>query len=93
MIGKQEVREYIHEAWNYHSGSGQRSLVQRFGSVHMNLGSWKRETCNNSRERMNVLRTYLVAEFDMDSDGELDGLKGRTKVAEEPSIFLTLVGA
>ena len=31
--------------------------------------------------------------FDMDSDGELDGLKGRTKVAEEPPIFLTLVGA
>ncbi|KAF3531740.1 hypothetical protein DY000_02040842 [Brassica cretica] len=69
MIGKQEVREYIHEAWNYHSGSGQRSLVQRFGSVHMNLGSWKRETCNNSRERMNVLRTYLVAEY---STGDLN---------------------
>lgn len=69
MIGNQEVREYIHEAWNYHSGSGQRSLVQRFGSVHMNLGSWKRETCNNSRERMNVLRTYLVAEY---STGDLN---------------------
>ena len=71
MVGKQKVREYIQKSWNDHPDGGQRSLVERFGCVRRNLGRWKRESCNNLRERMSALRVDLEAEYSVrDPDWE-----------------------
>lgn len=69
MVGKQKVRDHIMEVWNAQGGGGQRSLVDRFGSVRRCLGKWKRENGLNSKERLCVVRLDLENEY---AAGDLD---------------------
>lgn len=63
MVGKQKVRQCIQEAWAVLPRGGQRSIMEMFGGIRRSLSRWKRETGNNSRERMCILRKELESEY------------------------------